>query len=101
MCPGKSCKFLSLFRREVRHDEAVETDLRRFSDDPFEAVVQEGVVIAHENEWCGHILRPQIAYEIECHAKRRALFECDLRGVLYGCPVGQRIGERDAKLHHV
>ena len=101
MCLGKAGEFLSLFRREIRHDKAVETDLRRFSDHPFQAVMEERIVVAHEYERCGLILRPQFTHEVERHRERGALIKCRLRRVLDGCAVGERIGKGDAKLHNV
>ena len=85
---------------EVGDDHARHTGIGTRLAERLDAIVQDGVQIAHQDEWDVHLVLDGLEL-LQQQAHRHAVAECLGGGGLDDGTVGQRVAEGDADLNEV
>mmetsp|Transcript_154688 Transcript_154688/g.494651 ORF Transcript_154688/g.494651 Transcript_154688/m.494651 type:complete len:595 (+) Transcript_154688:438-2222(+) len=91
----------SLLGRQIDNDEAVDTHSGGLLAGLLNAILQEIVVVAHEDKGHNQALLACSLDEDEAVLQTRVLEKGNARGLLDGCTIGQWVRERHAELDDI
>ena len=97
---GKSLDFVPLLKRQVWDDDSIDAALDAEAEKPLGAEAEDGVHVHHEQK--RHVgFLAQLADHLEDFFKGRAVLQRAQARLLDHRPLGNRVGEGHAQLHHV